>query len=276
MWTPEPRRATRVPIGALLACLMLGIAVADTIDPGLAAAIAGAGRSAASKARDAYRHPVETLAFFGLKPDQTVVEILPGEGWYTEILAPYLREKGKLVAVSFGADNTNAHLRQLHAEYVKKLAAEPRIYDRVEVRTMAADHIDLGAPGSADVVLNFRNTHNWIRRGQFEAAYEAIYAVLKPGGVLGIEQHRAAAGADPKVSVENGYVPEDWLIAELGKLGFRFVGKSEVNANPKDTHDHPKGVWTLPPSFALGEVDHDKYAAIGESDRMTLKFVKPQ
>ncbi|MBI5617307.1 MAG: class I SAM-dependent methyltransferase [Gammaproteobacteria bacterium] len=261
---------------ALMLFAVAGGATAEVVDPALAAVLAGPQRSAASKARDVYRHPAGTLAFFGVKPDQTVVEMLPGEGWYTEILAPYLRDRGKLVAVGFPPDSPNEYMRKRRAEYAQKLAADPASYGKVEVRAMSAEQVDLGAPASADVVLNFRNTHNWIRRGQFDSAYKAIYTVLKPGGVLGIEQHRAAPDADPKVAAESGYVPEAWLIKELGRLGFEFAGKSEVNANPKDTRDHPKGVWTLPPSYALGATDHDKYAAIGESDRMTLKFVKPK
>ena len=275
MWKVDQLRLGRALI-ALVLFIVAGSAAAEAIDAALATVLAGPQRSAANKARDAYRHPAETLAFFGVKPNQTVVEMLPGEGWYTEILAPYLRDQGKLVAVGFPPDSPNEYMRKRQAEYAQKLAADPANYGKVEVRAMAAEKVDLGAPASADVVLNFRNTHNWIRRGQFESAYKAIYTVLKPGGVLGIEQHRAAAGADPKVTAESGYVPEDWLIAELGRLGFEFAGKSEVNANPKDTRDYPKGVWTLPPSYALGATDHDKYAAIGESDRMTLKFVKPK
>ncbi len=137
------------------------------------------------------------------------------------------------------------------------------------------DAIDLGPAGSADMVVTFRSTHNWIRNGQLDAVYKAIFAVLKPGGVLGIEQHRARADADPAKAAETGYVPEPYLIAYLEKLGFKLVGKSEINANSKDTKDYAKGVWTLPPNLALGEQDREKYVAIGESDRMTLKFVKP-
>jgi predicted methyltransferase len=225
-------------------------------------------RTEAEKKRDQYRHPVETLSFFGLRDDMTVVELWPGGGWYTAVLAPLLREKGKLIVTSTKGANGQ--------KYVDNLKAHPDLYDKVEVRMVAppAD-LNLGPDGSADMVVTFRNIHGWVPGGYDDKVYAAAYRVLKPGGVFGVEEHRARAGSDPAELKDTGYVPEDFVIKRVEAAGFKLAGKSEVNANPKDTKDHPKGVWTLPPTLRLGEVDKDKYLAIGESDRMTLKFVKP-
>ena len=266
-----------IPLFAVLV-LMLGLdsvwaATSDALD----IALAGSHRSAENRARDVFRHPKETLLFFGLEPNMRVVEMLPGgEGWYTEVLAPVLREHGQMVAVTPPADSPVEYLRAQFDKFKAKLAANPGVYDKVEQRLLTKDKIDLGGPGSADMVVTFRATHNWIRGGELDRIYKAIFEVLKPGGVLGIEQHRAAAGSDPKVTAEHGYVPEAYLIDYLESLGFKLEAKSEINANPKDTKDYPKGVWTLPPTYVLGAVDRAKYAAIGESDRMTLKFRKPK
>jgi len=233
-------------------------------------------RSEASRARDAQRHPVETLEFFGLTPAMTVVEILPGEGWYTEILAPYLAASGKLAVASHGTEGTNEYRRKSHEALMAKLDANPALYGAVDRRVMwQGDDVVLGPPGSADMVVTFRNTHGWINEGKLEAVYKACFNVLKSGGILGIEQHRAPAGADLAQSAVKGYVPEAYLIGVLEGLGFKLAGKSEINANPRDTKDYPDGVWSLPPVLRLGDVDRDRYVAIGESDRMTLKFVKP-
>lgn len=264
-----------------LAAVLIGLAglrpvTAAEIGTLLDAAIDGAHRSDAHKARDVHRHPKETLQFFGLQPTMTVIEMLPGgEAWYTEVLAPVLRDEGKLVTVTPPGDHPREYYRKSFADFNAKLDAQPAVYDRVERRTMGDPPISLGPAGSADMVVTFRSTHNWIRGGQFEAVYKAILDVLKPGGILGIEQHRGRDDWDPAAKAESGYVPEAWLISTLQGLGYRFEGKSEVNANPKDTKDYPEGVWTLPPSLALGDRDRQKYLAIGESDRMTLKFSKP-
>ena len=264
----------------MVACMVglggAGQCIAADAAAALDAALAGGHRSAANQARDQYRHPKETLLFFGLEPQMRVLEMLPGgEGWYTEVLAPTLRDSGTLVTVTPPADSPTDYLREHFKKLNAKLDAAPEVYDRVERRTMSQDNIDLGAPGSADMVVTFRSTHNWIRGGQLDAVYKAIFAVLKPGGILGIEQHRGLDDWDPLAKAASGYVPEAYLIKYLESLGFKLDGKSEINANAKDTKDYPDGVWTLPPSLTLGDKDREKYLAIGESDRMTLKFRKP-
>ncbi len=240
----------------------------------LEAAVAGAHRSDANKARDKFRNPVATLQFFGIKPTHTVVELWPGGGWYTEILAPYLRDKGKLIVAPpmRGTENVN-----------KFLAKDATLYGKVAVANFPTL---LGgtpvAPGTADAVLTFRNVHNWRMgsgkedRADYSAeAFREIYAMLKPGGVLGIEDHRLNEDADSAKERDSGYIKTSTVRKLAEEAGFTYVGASEVNANPKDTKDYPKGVWTLPPRLAEGDVNREKFLAIGESDRMTLKFVKP-
>ena len=240
-------------------------------------AIKGSHRSPENVARDTYRHPKETLLFFGLQPDMQVLEILPGRGWYTEILAPILKEKGELTVASFGAGHPTEYLANIHKEYIKTLDANPEIYGKVK-RTQFKTNVYLAEipDDSLDMVVTFRNTHNWIRYGGIEDIYAAFYRVLKPGGILGVVQHRAKKGSNAKQTAEDGYVPEVTIIKLAEDLGFELIAKSDMNANPKDTTDHPKGVWTLPPTYRLGDEDKDKYTAIGESDRMTLKFIKLQ
>jgi len=242
--------------------------------------LTGHWRSEANKARDAHRHPRETLTFFGLKPGQTVVEITPGGGWYTEILAPLLKGQGKLVAVvmdptSAEKEGTQKYLAKSNTALRDKLAADADTYGGVEVREFALTTPKFGEPGSADLVLTFRNVHNFMMWKNDAAMFKAAFDVLKPGGVLGVTDHRAAPGADMEKIKDSGYIPEDYVIKLATDAGFAPPEKSEINANPKDTKDYEKGVWTLPPSLALGDKDKEKYAAIGESDRMTLKFVKP-
>ena len=234
--------------------------------------IASLQRSPAERARDAYRHPLETLEFFGLKDTMTVVELSPGGGWYSTLLAPVLRDEGKLVIA--GRDpNSNSDARALLTRFENM----SHTFDRVAWVVVTHDAPQLGPPESADMVLTFRNLHNWVNGGSTDAIFGAAFAVLKHGGVLGLTDHRAnpGASADPRVVGATGYIPEEAAVQLVEKVGFRLAGKSEVNANPKDTKDYPKGVWTLPPSYDLGASDHSKYEAIGESDRMTLKFVKP-
>jgi len=232
-------------------------------------------RSSERRARDASRHPVATLAFFGIRDDMTVVEISPGGGWYTEILATYLRDHGKLYAANYDPESEEQYYRTNAKRFLEKLESEPAIYDRV-IPTVFDPPVKLNmAPsGSADMVLTFRNLHNWMEEGSEAEALSATYKALKPGGVLGIVQHRQSTleAQDPRAA--SGYVREDYVIALAEAAGFTLAASSEINANPRDNGDHPEGVWTLPPGFELGDVDRDKYQAIGESDRMTLKFVK--
>lgn len=239
----------------------------------LDAALAGAHRPAADRARDVYRHPRETLTFFGVQPGQTVIELSPGGGWYTALLAPLLHDSGTLVAAIPSATGSRA---QYHTRFRDFLATRPDLYGNVRVSTLEPPAtIDLGPDASADVVLTFRSLHGWINDNAAEAVFSAIFRVLKPGGVLGFVEHRAAAGADPRTSARTGYVPEAYVVQLATAAGLVLDERSEINANPRDTRDHPKGVWTLPPSLALGDTDREKYLAIGESDRMTLRFRKP-
>lgn len=244
-------------------------------------AVSGAHREAAHIARDRWRHPEETLAFFGIRPDMRVVEIWPGQaGWYTEILAPYLRERGELYAAHFDADSGVKYFRESRAAFEAKLAANPERYDRVRLtRFDPPQHTDIAPPGSADAVLTFRNVHNWYMRGGGEArvlqAFGAMHRALKPGGLLGIVDHRLPSERPLSDQEGSGYMRQDYVIALAQRAGFVFEAASEINANPKDSADHPEGVWTLPPTLRLGDKDRERFLAIGESDRMTLRFRKP-
>lgn len=241
----------------------------------LDAAIAGAHRSEDNRARDQYRHPKETLEFCGIEPDMTVVELSPGGGWYSEILAPYLREQGQLVA---GAPSAEGSRARYHARFQEFLQTQPELYDRITVATFdPPEPIDLGAAGSADMVVTFRNTHGWIGDDAEEEAYGAAFEVLEPGGIFCVVQHRAPEDDDatPQARAETGYVKQSYVVSVAEEAGFELQETSEINANPDDTADHPEGVWTLPPAMRLGDQDRERYEAIGESDRMTLRFVKP-
>jgi predicted methyltransferase len=259
----------------MIGCLALPVAAMaprTTAQSELRAAVASPARTAANVARDRYRHPAETLSFFGVKTSDTVVEIWPGGGWYTEILAPYLARGGGTY-VAAAPDNRLSGIEKL-------IAADPAAYGQVRTATfpiLAAGGTPV-APGSADVVLTFRNVHNWMMgKEPYEAeAFRQMYAMLRPGGTLGVVEHRLPKTAGDARQLESGYVKVSTVRWLAEAAGFRLVASSEVNANPKDTTDHPKGVWTLPPTFSLGDTDRAKYAAIGESDRMTLKFVKPR
>ena len=231
-------------------------------------------RSAANVVRDPHRHPIETLAFFGIKDDSTVVEILPGSGgYYMEILAPHLKQKGRYIAAGRDETATPQYLAD-HQKLLGRLAAEPALYDKVLVTKFNADRHEIAPPGSADFVLTFRNLHNWIERGEIAGALRAFHKALKPGGVLGVVDHRGRTDLTQEAQMKNGYVRQDYAVALIEKAGFRLADASEVNANAKDTKDHPEGVWTLPPTYRLKDIDRAKYQAIGESDRFTLKFVK--
>jgi predicted methyltransferase len=243
-------------------------------DAKLAALVAGPQRTEANRVRDPYRHPDATLAFFGLKDNMTVVEIWPGGGWWTEILAPYLADHGRYYA-ALPDPSASAEAGKGNAAFAAKLAAAPTLYGKVITTTLEGDRFPIAPDNSADLVLTFRNLHDWVPQGTAEAALRAMYRALKPGGVLGIEDHRAATDQPQDPQAKNGYLREDYTIALVERVGFKFVAKSEVNANPKDTKDYPAGVWTLPPTLRLKDQDRDKYLAIGESDRLTMIFVKP-
>ncbi len=239
------------------------------------AAIAGKHRKPGNADRDKYRHAPETLDLFGFKPTMTVVEVGPGEGWYTELLAPALAKKGKLLVTS-GDPNGSPDVRPtLYAQRTKWfLERLPEAYGKVETITIDDASPSLGRDGDVDLVFVGRGLHGMVNNKQLDAWLATFYKALKPNGVLGIEEHRAKPDAVPEESAKKGYLPEKWVIEKIEAAGFKLAGKSEVNANKKDTKDHPEGVWTLPPTYRLGDKDHAKYAAIGESDRMTLKFVK--
>ncbi|MEY2114015.1 class I SAM-dependent methyltransferase [Rhodanobacter sp. FW106-PBR-R2A-1-13] len=236
--------------------------------------LAGSWRSAANRARDAYRHPKATLQFFGVRPDRTVIEITPGGGWYAEILAPLLNDNGHYIAAE-KAPTADSEARSDDSALRRKFAADPAHYGNARIVQFEPKAPVFGAPASADLVLTFRNVHNWAEAGTAPAMFKAFFAVLKPGGVLGVVDHRAADGASLEAVKSSGYLPTDYVVKLATEAGFTLDESSEINANPKDTRDYPKGVWTLPPTLALGEKDKAKYQAIGESDRMTLRFVKP-
>jgi predicted methyltransferase len=266
----------------VLSTLLFSAAPSFTVqadEAALKAAVNHPVRSSANKARDVHRHPVETLSFFEVTPKSTVVEISPGSGWYTEILAPLLKAEGKYYAAHQPADATSDYAKKSRAAFVEKLAADP-VYSAVTVTGFAPTAgYEVAPAGSADVVLTFRNLHNWYMQKGDESllnAYKSFYAALKPGGVLGVVEHRLPASKLNTDWTKSGYMPQSLAIKLAEEAGFVLEGTSEVNANPKDTADHPQGVWTLPPSLALKDQDKAKYLAIGESDRMTLKFRKPK
>jgi predicted methyltransferase len=237
--------------------------------------LAGDHRSAANRARDGWRHPADTLLFFGIKPDMTVAELWPGAGgWYTEVLAPLLAEHGRLYAAQVAATPGNAFTASVLAAYRAKLDARPDLYGKVMVTTLGPGGADFAPPGSCDLVLTFRNLHNWMNQGYEKEAIAAMHRALKPGGILGVVDHRADPARPPDPRASNGYVSEAYAIWLFEAAGFVLVGTSEVNANPNDSKDYEQGVWTLPPELRQGTRDRAKYEAIGESDRFTLKFRK--
>jgi predicted methyltransferase len=243
--------------------------------PGLEALVSGPQRSPANRARDPDRHPLEDLRFFGVGPKDVVVEILPGgSGYWTEILAPYLRDGGRYIAANPPKSDTASEAVSGNAAFAAKVAADPAHLGRVAVADFAPPG-DLVPPGSADVVLTFRNVHNWMADGTTAAVFASFFRALKPGGTLGIEEHRGRADLPQDPAAKTGYVRQDVVIGLAERAGFKLVATSEANGNPKDTKDYPAGVWTLPPTFRLKDQDRDRYAAIGESDRMLLRFEKP-
>lgn len=241
----------------------------------LAAAVAGAIRRPADTARDPARHPFETLRFFGVAPDMTVIEVAPGGGWYTDILASYLYERGRLYAAHYSPTAGSDYTRNSRARFDAKLASNRKAYGRIVVGEQpGAGHGFRGiAPrGGADRILTFRNLHNWMAAGYLDDCLRAFHAALRPGGVLGVVEHRAAPGTAVATMIDSGYMSEAFVIERARAAGFVLDASSEINANPKDTKDYPHGVWSLPPTLRGKDQDRDRLVAIGESDRMTLRF----
>ncbi len=247
-------------------------------DTALKAALAGAQRTPAFAARDGWRHPYETLQFFGLRPDMTVVEISPGGGWYTEILAPYLRDTGRLVLAADDPASVNAYNRRSAERLKAKLGAQPAVYDRVQLAVFAPPkQMQIAAPGSVDLVLTFRNVHNWAAEGDdaVRAVFKSVFDSLKPGGTFGVVDHRLPTDRVQDAKASSGYLQVAYVVRLAEGAGFKLAGASEVNANPKDSADHPNGVWALPPTYTNKDQDRARFQAIGESDRFTLRFAKP-
>jgi predicted methyltransferase len=247
---------------------------APTPDPALASAVASSARSPSHVARDPARHPVEELTFFGLQPKMTVVELWPGGGYWTDILGPFLAPAGHyyIALPASGNAEEDAGVKRFHA----RIAEEKDRLGTLHETTLGPSHLDIAPPGSADLVLTFRNLHNWMGDGFADEALAACFKALKPGGILGIEEHRGRNDRPQDPKGKNGYVRQDYTIALAKKAGFEFVSSSEVNANPRDTKDWVDGVWTLPPTLSQGEKDRAKYVAIGEADNYVLKFRKPR
>lgn len=260
-------------------CLLAGgfAAAADaqkSPDPALAKAVADPARTPKNVARDPARHPAEELTFFGLTPKMTVVEVWPGGGYWTEILGPYLKTSGHLIA-AVPVRGESAEEDKGTENWRKKMEAQKDHIGTVKITGLGKGHYDVAPPNSVDMIVTFRNLHNWMDGGYAEDALKGFYTALKPGGILGIEDHRGSDKTPQDPKAKSGYVRQDYTIELAKKAGFELVGSSEINANPKDTKDYPEGVWTLPPTLTLGDKDRAKYVAIGESDRYTLKFRKP-
>ncbi len=253
-------------------CLTLLFALPAFAGDALQGAVDNPARAATNRARDPYRHPLEALSFFGVKPDSVVVEINPGgAGYWMEILAPWLTEQGRYIAANPEAVSDEA--KRGAAAFAAKIAGDTA-FSKVETVTFGGERALVPA-GTADFVLTFRNLHNWMKAGDAEPTLRSFYAALKSGGVLGIEDHRAPETTAQDPVAKSGYVRQDYAIKLIESVGFKFVASSQISANPKDTKDYSVGVWALPPTYRLKDVDRAKYQAIGESDRFTLKFVKP-
>jgi predicted methyltransferase len=266
---------------AALAAALLAVACAsasstqETAAEALDRVIADGHRAASERARDIYRHPKETLLFFGLRPQMQVVEIWPEPGWYTQIIAPFVKDQGKYYAALSVPNPDSVYVTARIKAFQDKFAAHPEIYGKVELTKFGPGAGDIAPPGSVDMVVTFRNIHNWMAAGWAPQAFAYMYKALKPGGILGVVEHRGNPALPQDPRAKSGYVREDEAIRLIESQGFALVAQSEINANPKDTKDYPQGVWTLPPEYRLGDKDKEIYAAIGESDRFTLKFVKP-
>ncbi len=259
---------------ALIVSLAAGTVAADALED----AVRNPQRTPAFQERDRYRNPLETLRFFGMQADLTVAEVWASPGWYAEILAPYLKASGEYYAVGFSlsAKRTPQWRRNMAKELIAKFAAEPDNYSAVELTSLSVpEDTVIAPPGTVDIVLTFRNVHNWMKGDYAPGVFAAMYRALRPGGILGVVEHRAIPGTTVEMMKLSGYVTETQVIEFARAAGFELDMRSEINANPKDNRDHPRGVWTLPPSLRMQDVDREKYLAIGESDRMTLKFRKP-
>lgn len=258
---------------AVVAITAMGYATSSAAaDAALSAAVASPARAAGAIARDKARHPLEELTFFGINQKMNVVELWPGGGYWTDILGPYLAPGGHYTVAlppSGGEEGSSA------ARFRTRVAAEKGRLGTIHETTLGAGQFEIAPPGSADLVLTFRNLHNWMNDGYADQALAACFTALKPGGILGIEEHRGRSDVPQDPKAESGYVRQDVAIAMAKKAGFVLVASSEINANPRDTKDWPKGVWTLPPTLAMGDKDRDKYMAIGEGDNFVLKFQKP-
>jgi predicted methyltransferase len=273
-----PTRLTLQSLFAAALIVMLraasGADVSTHVDPALAAALNDPARPESARARDSVRHPLEELTFFGLSSGQTVVELWPGGGYWTDILGPYLAAHGRLyVALPTPGDSEEDSGA---ARWRTRYLSDPGHYGSIVVTALGADHFEIAPAGTADLIVTFRNFHNWMSAGYAPQALAACFRALKRGGILGIEDHRARNDQPQDPKAKNGYVRQDYTIALAKKAGFELVATSELNANPRDTANWPNGVWTLPPTFALGDKDRARYAAIGEADNYVLKFRKPK
>jgi predicted methyltransferase len=273
----EIRKAPFLPIYSIVFYLVAAISNESMAgNPSLAEIIASDKRSPEYKHRDAARHPLDTLTFFGIKASMTVVEIWPGTGWYTEILAPYLKADGTYYAAHFPSESNVEFFNIYREKFKQKLIEQPGLYEKVLLTEFSPTDVSrLSLENRADMVLTFRNVHNWMSGGGDKLAFLSFYKALKPGGILGVVEHRAKPGTSIEEMQISGYVTEEHVIQLAESAGFQLLAKSEINANPRDSANHPKGVWTLPPTLRLKEENKAKYSAIGESDRMTLKFIKP-
>ena len=275
---PMVAHRTLLTFATILAVALSVCAPSSAAELTLESAVGNPARSEKFVARDKARHPLEELAFFGVTPQSTVVEIWPGGGYWTEILAPLLHDHGGYnVALQGkgGSEAADAEADKLNAQLRAKIAADMATYGKVTPTVFGVAQSEIAPPGSADFVLSFRNLHNWMKDGFAPEAFAAFYRALKPGGVLGLEEHRGQRDTAQDPKAEDGYVRQDYAIALAEKAGFEFAGSSEINANLKDTANWPKGVWTLPPTLRLGDQDRAKYEAIGEADNFVLKFRKP-
>ena len=269
------------PALAMLAGILLIVGCGMTTSPRATAQaldniLAAPHRSEADRVQDLYRHPKDTLLFFGIRPEMSVLEVWPEPGWYTDIIAPLVRDRGKYYAAVIEPDPTSQHITARLEAYRNKLVSDPTLYGNPTLVTFPSHGGDVVPPGTVDRVVTFCNMHNWMAAGMASEAFATMFRALKPGGVLGVVDHRGNPAVPQDPQAKSGYVSEEYAIKLIEAQGFRLLGTSEINANPKDTKDYEQGVWTLPPTYRLGDKDREKYTEIGESDRFTLKFEKPK